>query len=233
VAKKSRTPAPPRAVQAPKRRTEPRKPGRGRLWLAVGLGSLLLSGAIGAGAYFALGGDDAKAGANDVCQVQTVKAQGQGHVDKLPKDFKPASFPRVTGPHDPQTIIYGEYDESVTQLQLVHNLEHGAVVVQWGAGVSEETINAIRAWYRTDPRGMVIAPLPENDEAEKLRDKIMLAAWVVERDGSSPDARITKQEGKLASCSRFDEDAFNGFLDDYRGRGPEGFTLDQMAPGSG
>jgi len=228
VAKKSRAPAPPRAVQAPKRRSEPRKPGRGRLWLAVGLGALLLAAAIGAGAYFALGGDDASAGGSDICPVETVEAQGQGHVDKLPKDFEPASFPRVSGPHGPQTVIYGEYDSPLTQLNVVHNLEHGAVVAQWGADVSEETVNAIRAWYRTDPRGMVIAPLPENDEAAKLSNKIMLAAWVAERDGE----RITKQEGKLAACSRFDEDAFNDFIDSYRAKGPEGFTLDQMAPGS-
>lgn len=231
MAKKSRTPAPPRTVQAPKRRTEPRKPGRGRLWLAAGLGALLVAGAIGAVAYFALGGD-AEAGGSDACQVQTVEAQGGGHVEKLPEDFEPASFPRVTGPHHPQTIIYGEYDQPVNQLQLVHNLEHGAVVVQWGAGVSEETVNAIRAWYRTDPRGMVIAPLPENDQAERLRNRIMLASWVAERDGDGPEARITKQEGKLASCSRFDEDAFNDFLDEYRARGVEAFTLEQMAPGS-
>ena len=60
------------------------------------------------------------------------------------------------------------------------------------------------------------------------------APWVVERENpDDPGSRITQQEGKLAVCSDFEEDAFNDFLDDYRGKGPEGFTLDQMAPGSG
>jgi hypothetical protein len=235
VAKKSRTPAPPRAVQAPKRRSEPRKPGRTRIWIAAALGALVLAGVAG-GAYFAFGGDDEGGGAagSDACTVQTLKAQGQGHVDKLPKDFKPNSYPRVTGPHSPQTVIYGEYDQSIDQLQVVHNLEHGAVVVQWGPGVSEETVNAIRAWYRTDARGKVIAPLPENDQSEKLRGKITLAAWVAElEDEDDPTSEITKQEGMLATCSRFDEDFFNSFVEDYGARGPERFTLEDMAPGSG
>jgi hypothetical protein len=234
VAKKSRTPAPPRAVQAPKRRSEPRKPGRSRIWIAAAIGALLLAGAAVA-AVLAFGGDDEGAAAEGgACKVQTVKSQGQGHVDKLPADFEPASYPRVTGPHSPQTIIYGEYNEPVNQLQLVHNLEHGAVVVQWGPGVSEETVNSIRAWYRTDARGKIIAPLPENEDSAKLRGKITLAAWVAElEDEDDPNSEITKQEGKLAVCSEFDEEAFDGFVEDYGARGPERFTLEDMAPGAG
>ena len=202
------------------------------MWIAVVAAVLLVAAAAGGIAWAMSRGGGAEAGG--VCTVRTVPAQGQGHVDRLPEDFEPASFPRVTGPHHPQTVIYGEYQEPVNQLQLVHNLEHGAVVVQWGADVAEETVNAIRAWYRTDPRGLVIAPLPSVEQAEPLRDEITLGAWVVERENpDDPASRITKQDGKLAICSAFDEDAFNEFLDDYRGKGPEGFTLDQMAPGSG
>lgn len=202
------------------------------MWIAVVAAVLLVAAAAGGIAWAMSRGGAAEAGG--VCTVRTVAAQGQGHVERLPEDFEPASFPRVSGPHHPQTIIYGEYQEPVDQLRLVHNLEHGAVVVQWGADVPEETVNAIRAWYRTDPRGLVIAPLPNVEPAETLRDKITLGAWVVERENpDDPGSRITQQEGKLAVCSDFDEDAFNDFLDDYRGKGPEGFTLDQMAPGSG
>ncbi len=202
------------------------------MWIAVVAAVLFVAAAAGGIAWAMSRGGGAEVGG--VCTVRTVEAQGQGHVERLPENFEPASFPRVSGPHHSQTIIYGEYQEPVNQLQLVHNLEHGAVVAQWGRDVPEETVNAIRAWYRTDPRGLVIAPLPNVEEAEQLRDKITLGAWVVERENpDDPASRITKQEGKLAVCSEFDEDAFNEFLDDYRGKGPEAFTLDQMPPGSG
>lgn len=195
----------------------------------------MLAGVAGGAAYFALSGDDAGAtAASGACKVQTLKGQGQGHVEKLAADFKPNSYPRVTGPHSGQTAVFGEYDDPVPEINLVHNLEHGAVVVRWGPGISEETENAIRAWYRTDARGLIIAPLPENEQSEKLRGKITLAAWVATlEDEDDPRSDITKQEGKLAVCSEFDEDAFNQFADDFGFKGPERFERDDLQPGSG
>ncbi len=233
MAKKSRTPAPPRPVQAPKRRSDSRRdPRRTRLWLAIATGVVLLAGAAAALAFtFGRGGGDSEAGG--VCDVQTVEAQGQGHVTKLEKDFEPNSFPRTSGPHDANTVIYDQYTEPVPQLNLVHNLEHGAVAIQYGSEVPDETVAELVAWYRNDPRGLVVAPLPDTEEAEALSDKIALTAWVAERERpDDPGARITKQEGKLGICSTFEEDAFNDFLDKYRGRGPELAELDQLAPGS-
>jgi hypothetical protein len=232
VAKKSRTPAPPRPVQAPKKRTEPRKPGRTRLWLAIATGALVLAGAAAALAFtFARGGGDAEAGG--ACEIQTVEAQGQRHVTRLPRDFEPNSYPRTSGPHHSAPLVYDEYPEPVPQLNLVHNLEHGAVAIQYGPDVPDATVAEVVAWYRNDPRGLIVAPLPEDEEAEDLSDKIAMTAWVAEReDEDNPQSRITKQEGKLAICSTFDEDAFNDFLDDYRAHGPEGFALDQLAPGA-
>jgi Protein of unknown function (DUF3105) len=234
VAKKSRTPAPPRPVQAPKRRSEPRDPRTTRIWIATVAG-LLVVAAIVAGAMLAFGGTDGggATASGDVCRVETVKAQGQGHVEKLPKDFEPASFPRTTGPHHPSTVVLDQYSEPVPQLNLVHNLEHGAVAVQYGTKVSQSTIDQITAWYRTDPRGLIVAPLPDVKEAEPLANKITLAAWVAEReDPEDPFSEITKQEGRLAICSGFDEGEFDDFLERYRAQGPELFELEQLQPGS-
>jgi hypothetical protein len=205
------------------------------MWAAAALGALLLAAAIGGIAYAVTrgGGDDASASAG-VCQVQTVEAQGQGHVERLPADFEPASFPRATGPHNEQTVIYGEYRDPVPQMNLVHNLEHGAVAIQYGPDVPDDVVEQLTNWYRVDPNGIVLAPLPDVDEAEELSDKIAMTAWVAERDPEDdPSAEIEKQEGKLAVCSTFDEGDFEDFLDNYLGRGPELFTRDQMPPGSG
>ncbi len=192
---------------------------------------LVLAGVVGGVVYAFAGGDAAAAG--DVCKIQTFKAQPQRHVTKLPKGFEYNSFPPSSGPHHPQTVVYGEYGQPVPTLSLVHNLEHGAVAIQYGRDVPERIIRELVGWYRNDPRGIIVAPLPDTKKSAGLAGKITLAAWVAEReDDGDPRSRIEKQEGKLAICSRFDADEFNAFLESYRARGPELFTLDQMSPGS-
>ena len=230
MAKKSRTPRPPRPVQAPKRRTEARDPRRTRIWIAALLGVLLLAGAV-AGTVFALGrGGDAEAG---VCKVQTFPSQGSRHVAKLPKNYKPNSYPRTSGPHHPQTLVFSDYERPVPELNAIHNLEHGGVLVQYGKDVSPETVRRLVDWYRVDPRGLILAPFPDNEKAARYADRIVLAAWVAElEDEDNPRSRVVKQNGVLGVCSGFDEDAFDDFLDKYRAQGPERFELDQLAPGS-
>jgi len=91
----------------------------------------------------------------------------------------------------------------------------------------------LTAWYRVDPRGLVLAPLPDVPEAATYADDIVLTAWVADRDDpDDPSAEINKQTGYRAVCSTFDEGAFDDFLSDHRARGPELFQLDQLAPGS-
>jgi uncharacterized protein DUF3105 len=241
VAKKSKTPDPPkRAVQAPKVRSDPRRqrdPRRTRMILFI-VGGIVLIALIAGGIAFAVGGGgggDTKT-IESACKLTTHPGQGQKHIttDTLPKGFKYNSYPPTSGTHFQTPLIFGEYQEPVLQTHLVHNLEHGGVGVQYGSGVSEETVQKLIEWYGVDARGLVLAPLPDDPEAAALKDKIALSAWVATRDGdpTDPNTRVTKQTGTLAICSRFDEAAFNAFLDKYRGKGPEYFPLDSLAPGN-
>ena len=240
MAKKSRTPDPPkRPVQAPKVRSDPKRardPRRTRIILAV-IGAILLLALIGGGIAFAVGGGGGgDSEASGVCKVTTHKGQGQKHIttDTLPKGFTYNSYPPTSGTHFQTPLIFGEYQQPVLQTHLVHNLEHGGVGVQYGAEVPDSTVQKLLAWYRVDPRGLVVAPLPADGQGAALKDKIALTAWVADRDGdpTDPNTRVTKQTGTLAICSTFDEEAFNDFLDDYRGKGPEYFPLDSLAPGN-
>jgi hypothetical protein len=58
----------------------------------------------------------------------------------------------------------------VPQIVLVHNLEHGGIVVQYGKDVPAATVAQIRRWYLKDTSGLVVAPLPQ------LAAKIVLGA---------------------------------------------------------
>ena len=202
------------------------------MWLAV-LGATLLVIAAAGGTGFALtrGGGGSDGG---VCKEQTFPSQGQKHVPpaKLPKGFKYNSFPPTTGPHDPQPLIFGEYTEPVPQDRLVHNQEHGGIGIQYGPDVPKDVVERLTAWYRTDARGLVLAPLSPKGQGARLRDKIALTAWTAERENpDDPQSNIVKQEGHLAICSTFDEDEFTSFRDRYRAKGPELFSLDQLQPG--
>jgi hypothetical protein len=226
VAKKVRTPAPPkRAVQAPKVRTAPRDERRDRKILyAVGASGFVMLAAVVA--FFALagrGGDDGSSGAVSVIReagwtYRHPKGQGRDHVLELEKGFKYNSVPATSGPHSPQTAIYGVYDDPVSEINYVHNLEHGAVAIQYGPNVPEETVLRIQEYYREDPNGLIVAPLP------KLGDQIALTAWT-----------------HIAKGKAFDEEVFDTFVEEFGFNGPESCTTDiqtgcvrrsDMAPGN-
>ncbi len=207
--KKSRVPAPPkRTVQAPRPYHAPRDPRRTRL-LFLGLGAAILVAAAVVGiAMVASGGDAGGVEASEICEVEDFSAQGRAHVEELEEDFEYNSIPATSGPHFGQPrgpAIWNLYTDPVRQESLVHNLEHGGVVVQYGSEVREATVDQIVAWYQDDPRGLVVAPLPPALEEEEpaLAGQVALTAWT-----------------HLMTCDSFDESAFDDFVDEYRG--PQG-----------
>lgn len=206
MANKIRTPDPPRRpVQAPKLRVEARKPLPRWLFPAVGGGGVLVAVVVVV-LVVVLGGGDDGAGA---CKRQTFSPQGRSHVGELKKGFSYNSFPATSGPHHPVPAIWNVYDRPVAEIHLVHNLEHGGVAVQYGRDVPRVTVEAIADWYRDDPSGLVVGPLP------KLGKRIVLTAWT-----------------QLATCTAFSEGEFSDFRDDYRFKGPEPVPPESMAPGT-
>ncbi len=141
------------------------------------------------------------------CAEQALESQGNEHVTELPEGFEYNSFPPTSGPHHPEPAPWNAYTEPVPQLHLVHNLEHGGVVVQYGPDVGEETVRSLLEWYATDPDGIVVAPLPE------LGAAVALTAWQ-----------------HLLTCDGFDEAAFTTFRDEYRFNGPEKIPREHMKP---
>jgi hypothetical protein len=129
--------------------------------------------------------------------------------------------PPTSGAHYEVPVIWGSYDEPVNQAQLVHNLEHGGVAIQYGDQVPPATVEQLEGFVQSNTRGTVLAPYPA------LGDQIALGAWVT-ASAEEPD----KGTGYLARCTTFDEDAFQAFLDAYQFRGPERFPPDSLLPGN-
>lgn len=215
MAKKKRTPPPPRPVQAPKRRYEPTTSGMSRRSKLIAAAIAIAVALAIAIAVAATGGGSGAAGAAKKlaaagCTFKTYKNLGQQHVQSLTATVKYNSFPPTSGPHYLQPAPWNFYDGPIdSQVRVVHNLEHGGIVIQWGSNVPTATVDQLRRFWQDSPNGMVLAPLP------KLGSKLALTAWT-----------------HLAICAHFDEAAFKAFRDAYRGKGPERIPVGQLTPGS-
>ena len=211
MAKKTRVPLPPR-VQAPQRRLDRREPGRSwRPLLLAGGGAVGLLAIVGATFAFGVvgGGESGPAGAlrEAGCTFRTFPDQGANHIESPSKTVRYNSDPPTSGTHLSQPAVWGAYDEPVEKQALIHNLEHGGIVIQYGDNVAAAEIAAINSFYPNDPQGLIVAALP------KLGDKIALTAWT-----------------RLAVCPSYDSDAFDAFVDAYRFKGPERLPPESLQP---
>jgi hypothetical protein len=158
------------------------------------------------------------------CTIVKKPAMGRQHVNTLAKGFKYNTFPPTTGPHFPSPPVWDFYDAPIEQFRLIHNLEHGGVVIQYGKDVPDSTVAEIRDWYFHDPNGIVVAPLPA------LGAQISLGAWTA--PDATPGQTPGPGQGVLAKCPSFDARAFDAFTDTYGFRGPERYPRSAMQPGA-
>lgn len=232
MAKKTRVPLPPNQPspggrsQFPQQRSSPPRQlpvTRGRVALAVaGLAVLIVV----AGAIAVLSRDTPAAETlrQAGCRYRTFPAQKADHI---PAEQKVTynSFPPTSGPMTSEMIVWGAYDEPILgQKQLLHNLEHGGVAIQYGAKVDRQTVTRLEEFYLESPNGLVLAPLPA------LGKGIALTAWNADPEEPVP-AGAGPGRGILASCSGFDEDAFRTFLAAHRYQGPERMGKETLEPG--
>lgn len=191
-------------------------------FLALAGAILIAAVAVGLLMAFRGGGERVANGIDGACVRQTFPPMGRQHVESVRSGFQYNSFPPTSGPHFGIPAVFNIYDQPVPEIRLVHNLEHGAIVVQYGSKVPQQTVQQIAAWYSKDPLGLVVAPLlPASEIKAKApagyESKIFLTAWT-----------------HLATCTTFDEGAFDHFRDDYRGPdgdAPEKFPLSALQPG--
>jgi hypothetical protein len=239
--KKPRTPTPPRRVQAPQRRQDPR-PGfdlgmrhRAILYVISGAGIVALVIVI---AVIALagGGSSGKRVAAAMtaagCNFRTVAAyvpKGQGvHVNSLTKKFPWNTDPPSNGQHYPLWAVWGFYTQPINPRQVVHNEEHGGVILWWGSKVPSSTVAKLHAFYNEQPDGSFGTPYP------KLGSKVAITAWT----GNPVDYGRNGYygQGHIAICPSYTsatEKAFATFRSAYRGHGPEGIPLSADEPGMG
>lgn len=244
--KKPRTPTPPR-VQAPQRRSgQSRKDApaddlgrrqRTILYAAAAAGVVALVAVV---LVIVLGGGsssgDTKQLAADMtaanCTFKTVAAfvpKGQStHVNSLTKKLPWNTDPPSNGQHYPQWGVWGFYTQAVNPRMVVHNEEHGGVILWWGSKVPQPTVAKLLAFYNEQPVASFGTPYAS------LGSKIAITAWT--GDPSHYQRNGYYGQGHIAVCPSYTDatkKAFEDFRKVYRGHGPEGMPLSADAPGQG
>ena len=246
--KKPRTPPPPRRVQAPKQRHEPRQgmssARKRNLYFGTGAAALI-AGAVVLVAVLASGGNSNAGNPNAVaaslkaagCTLATNAAApyGQHIFDLKPTTtVKYSTYPPVSGRHYYQWAIWGNYNQPVDPRQAVHNEEHGGIDIWVGPDVSSSDRQKINDFYDSSPNAMLVTPIEDTavgvvyPKHALPGSKIYLTTWTVQiKNGNVADGKNV-----IAVCPHFDEKAFTAFRDEFRGKGPERFPVSTLTPGT-
>ena len=136
-----------------------------------------------------------------ISQVETFEDQGRQHRSGS-IDYE--RVPPLSGPHSSNWVDAGFYTETPRLEELVHSLEHGAVVIYYDeAALNDEAEASLRAWANNKDgswQSVVVAPNPNDDP----RGDYVLTAWT---------HRLT--------LDSYDAEAVYAFASEYLGRGPE------------
>ena len=217
-------------MQSPQQRSTPRGPRDSRTFLYVlafaGLGVILLGGILALVAFS--GGDGSSAAINSKnCTEESFPGLAPKHLSNPDETVRYNSFPPSSGPHYQQPAPWGIYEDPIKQTILVHNLEHGGIVVQYG-DVSEETLKDIQAFYQDDPYGVVVSPY------KRLGKKIALTAWNEPRyEQEGEFENVDPGNGYVLTCTQWDADAAAKFRSERRNKAGERYpSVQDMAPGA-
>lgn len=107
----------------------------------------------------------------ELAAVETFPDLGGGHLDAGEPLPAYNSSPATSGPHSPSPAGCGIYTEELQDVVLVHNLEHGTIVVQYQPGMSDEDLGDLQDFARDAGTHILVAPRAD------LPAPIVITAW--------------------------------------------------------
>jgi Protein of unknown function (DUF3105) len=137
---------------------------------------------------------------------ETFESEGNQHIDiGVPVQYE--ANPPTTGDHWPPEAVAdpGFSEEPIEPERLVHNQEHGQVVIWYNPDASEEILGQVEDMTEQTPVN-VAAPW---DDIENPYNYV-LSAWDGEND-----------EGAQMSCELPSQEVWDEWRRDFQGRGPE------------
>ncbi|MEA2331855.1 MAG: hypothetical protein QOH58_1993 [Thermoleophilaceae bacterium] len=145
------------------------------------------------------------------CELRSKKGSGVAtHTTDLSDRVKYNTNPPTTGRHYEIPADDGIYGKAPQDEQLVHNMEHGRVIIWVKPSLPEEQRAALTALVKDDPYQMVLVP------RRNMPYAVAATAW-----NADPPPGGT---GRLLLCNEVNDktfDALAAFRDEHRSQGPE------------
>jgi hypothetical protein len=127
------------------------------------------------------------------------KNYGAGHTDD------PVSYEMkipTSGIHSPHDLKFGFYTEKPAYEKLVHNLEHGDIIIHYRADTESSKLDVIKYLSHFQKAGAGVLAVPNEDIPEGK--EAVLTAWT-----------------KTMELTTFDEQKAGKFIYEYINKGPE------------
>ncbi|HVF54382.1 MAG TPA: DUF3105 domain-containing protein [Actinomycetota bacterium] len=132
--------------------------------------------------------------------VETPEEQGQDHIEEGTQHPPYSSNPPTSGPHYGSPADAGFYETPMAQETVVHNLEHGQIVIWYRPDAEQDVLDQIEDVTRDEAVATLAVPFSEIEEPYDL----VLTAW-----------------GALQRCENVSQVVIDDFRAEYQGRGPE------------
>ena len=103
--------------------------------------------------------------------TETFADLGGGHLAQGDPVPEYNSSPATSGPHNANSASCGIYRDELPDVTLVHNLEHGTVVIQYIPDLPESDRDDLEAFARSKSTHILLAP------RDDLTSPVVLSAW--------------------------------------------------------
>ena len=128
---------------------------------------------------------------------QEVKVEGRNHVPDGTEIIYNSSAP-AAGPHYATTAHAGIYDKAPADGNIVHSLEHGAVILWYKADLSKNDVEKLKKIFNQTSGKGIMTP------RKNLDAPIALTSW-----------------GRILKLQKIDEKQIKNFFETNRDRAPE------------
>ena len=159
------------------------------------------------------------AGEADCGDIESVEAFDNEHVDVGAEHEPYNSTPPTNGPHwpvgDQAPVPAGFYDAAQAPEAVIHNLEHGQIVIWYSPEAPQQVKDDIEAIVEQEPADTVATPYAEAEEFD-----FYLTAW-----NKLPDEpKDSFGTGYLQGCNAVSQDVVDEFRTKHQGKSPEPIT---------
>ena len=142
----------------------------------------------------------AQAGCTD---PEEFESEGRGHIEQGTEHEPYQTSPPTSGPHYSVPADPGFYDSPLIEEQLVHNMEHGQIVIWYSEDVSTSERAALEEIVDEEPASTVAVPW----DGLEPNESVAVTAWTASM-----------------RCQEISEAAINEFRREYQGQAPEPLT---------